>query len=744
MSGVSSQKVMTVLVGLVVMCLSVRAQDVKQSEREAMYARYLAFPSYVKGGSVQPHWMADGSSFWYVEGAPTNTSIWKVDPATNAKTSLFDSLRVRKALTPVLGHEPPDQGLPFSDFTWLGEEKAVRFTVESKDFILQLDTYAVAPTPAQSDQDKSLVTPQVTRRDPYGYWADELEVVSPDRRWFVGVIDHNIWLRSTNDNRRVPMTTDGVKDDEWHQGYPSMPPTWSPDSLKLAANKLDFRGTPRIAVTHYVKQPEDVDFVYYPKAGERRAESALYIVDVPSKRQLRVDVGEEPGPRPLLWRPDGSELLFLKTARYGRKVELKAADPSTGSTRLILAETDPIGVSVPFRQPASMITLLADSKRFIWMAARDGWAHLYLYNLDGTLVRRLTEGPFPVVRVIAVDESAGWIYFIAQPDLLRPYDTHLCRVSLEGEHFQRLTEASGQHDIRFAPSKAFFLDVHSTVSRPPVVELRRADGQLRQTISRADVSALTGELRWKAPEEIEVTAADGKTALYGVIYKPYDFDATKSYPVLETFAAPRTFYPPEGYGAIPMAQLGYVVVTLDGRGTDGRGKTFADADFGQIGRWQIADQVAALRELAETRPYLDLSRVGVLSGSYPGFLAIRAMLVAPDVYRVGVAVDAITDLAAHWRNEGMLGPPATNQQGYEYASNLPLAGNLKGKLLLIHGTSDIDVPISHTMTMVEALVRAGKPYDLLVLPEQPHIARGISWVYMRDAIRRYFQEHLKP
>ena len=180
------------------------------------------------------------------------------------------------------------------------------------------------------------------------------------------------------------------------------------------------------------------------------------------------------------------------------------------------------------------------------------------------------------------------------------------------------------------------------------------------------------------------------------------------------------------------------------RGTEGRGKTFLNADRGQIGRWQIADYVAGLHQLAATRPFLDLTRVGILGGSYSGFFAIRAMLFAPDMYRVGVAVDPITDMAMHWRNEGLLGPPETNPQGYEYASNLRFADSLRGKLLLIHGTSDIDVPISHTMRMVDALIRAGKPYDLLLLPEQPHVASGISWAYMRDAIRRYFDEHLRP
>ena len=313
-----------------------------------------------------------------------------------------------------------------------------------------------------------------------------------------------------------------------------------------------------------------------------------------------------------------------------------------------------------------MISLLADGRRFIWTSERDGWNHLYLYDLDGTLIRRLTQGTFPVVRVVAVDEKAGWVYFTAQADPERPYDTHLCRANLEGQGFQQLTDAPAQHEIRFAPSKEFFLDTHSTVDRPPVVELRRADGTLLQTVSKADIGALMSELNWRAPEEFVVKAADGKTNLYGVLYKPFDFDPNKKYPVLQGFSQPvrRKFNEAGEYAH--GAQLGYILVTVAGRGTAGRGKAFADADRGHLGRWEIADQVAALKQLAEKRSYMDLSRVGIHGGSYSGYFTIRAMLVAPDVYRVGVAIAPITEMSEHWRNEGLLGPPESNGEGYEY------------------------------------------------------------------------------
>jgi dipeptidyl aminopeptidase/acylaminoacyl peptidase len=400
------------------------------------------------------------------------------------------------------------------------------------------------------------------------------------------------------------------------------------------------------------------------------------------------------------------------------------------------------------------ITLLEDGKRFIWVSERDGWKHLYLYNLDGTLIRRLTKGAFPVVRVETVDEKAGWIYFTAHADRQRPYDTHLYRVSLEGREFMQLTEGTGQHDIQFAPSRKFFLDIHSSAARPPAVDLLRADGTLQQTLSKANIDALKARLKWNPPEEFVVKAADGQTELYGVLYKPYDFDPNKKYPVIERIYAgpqltvvPHTFISNWGgvVDAQALSQLGFIVLVVDGRGTPERGKEFQDVVYRNIGRYEIPDHVAALNQLAEERPYMDLSRVGIYGGSGGGYFTIRAMLLAPDVYHVGIATNADVERYNHTDGEEVyMGLPENNKEGYEYGSNIRLAGNLKGRLLLIQSTGDMHGTFSWSMKLVEAFIRAGKPYDLIALPDQGHIPTGTSGKYWLEAIRRYFQEHLKP
>ncbi len=733
------------------------AREAEQSEREAMYYRYLEFPSYVQGGSIEPHWMADGNSFWYGEGAPDNTVIWKVDPKKNTKVPLFDTTRLRQALTPLLGHELPYQGLPFDKFTFVDGEKAVKFSVEGKEFILRLDTYTITRLPALEEEEKVRLVPQIILKDPAGHPV-LMELFSPNRRWLAGVREYNLWLRSTYDGRSVQITTDGVKDYEWdiqRQGA-----RWSPDSFKLAVKKLNYRKVPKIPVVHWLQPTAEVDWVR-PESSFTTTEAGaplpvieLFVVDILSKRQVRIDTGKELDQHLHIvgWWRDGSELLFLRANRELKTVELMAADPVNGSTRVVLTETQKTFVSGIglFYAVESMFSQLEDEKKFIWMSERSGWYHLYLYDRDGNLIRQLTKGDFPVVSIEAVDEKAGWVYFTAHGERKRPYDTHLYRVSLEGKEFTRLTEGTGRHDIQVSPSNAFFLDTHSSIDRPPAVELRRADGALLQTLSKASVDALK-ELQWIPPEEFVVKAADGKTALYGALYKPYDFDPNKKYPVIEViYAGPhvavvqRSFVPQEpAANALTLAQLGFITFMVDGRGTPERGKEFQDLVYGNIGRHEIPDHVATLKQLAEKHPYMDLGRVGITGHSFGGYLTIRSMLLAPDVYHVGVASAPVVDPYYGNAMEVYLGLPQNNKEGYEYASNLRLARNLKGRLLLIVGTLDA-IPFSSTMKMSEAFIRAGKPYDLLVLPEQDHFPSGASGRYWDDVTRWYFQEHLKP
>jgi dipeptidyl aminopeptidase/acylaminoacyl peptidase len=316
--------------------------------------------------------------------------------------------------------------------------------------------------------------------------------------------------------------------------------------------------------------------------------------------------------------------------------------------------------------------------------------------------------------------------------------------------FTRLTEAVGVHEIQFSPSKEFFLDTHSYVSRPPTIELKRADGGLLQILSKANIDALKKELKWTPPEEFVVKADDGKTDLWGLLCKPYDFDPNKKYPVINFVYT--NFYPlvPE-FGpkyCEDFTKLGFIVFQVWERGTPMRNKEFREVALGKIGRYEIPDNVAALKQLGEKWPYMDLSRVGIHGGSWGGYASTRGLLLAPDVYKVGIAERPYMELYdGAWIELGM-GLPQNNPEGYEYGSNLRLAKNLKGKLLLIARTSDISAAFSATMKMVDALIRAGKGkhFELMVLPEATHLGPLLAPYrrYVDEAFARFYIEHLKP
>ncbi|MDE2751285.1 MAG: DPP IV N-terminal domain-containing protein [Gemmatimonadota bacterium] len=727
------------------------AQEIPE-DRLARFREHMAFGSLVKGGSVSARWLGDGQSFWYADGAPANTVIFRVDPGRGTRQPLFDTERLRAALAAVLGHTPPYDGLPFSEITLDEAASTADFEVEGRRFRVDLDTYEITGLAGRTPAEIARTTPQPVDDIWPATSGTAMEVPSPNGAWFLRHRDNDLWLRSSEDGRVVRVTEDG----EDRYAWSSAGARWSPDEYRFTAQRTRTEGVHRVPVVHWLGPVEEVEWQEYPYTGGPWPQPELYVVDVNGRRPVPVDLqtDEEIGIHVIGFTPDGSRLLFQRVNRPMTRLDLMEADPATGESRIILTERQETYIEgLRLLEVQGSFYTPVDDDRFLWLSERDGFTHLYLYRNDGDLVRRLTSGPFPTGPVAAVDAEAGWVYFRAQRDPARPYDIHLYRVGLEGGDVQQLTEASGQHTIQFSPSKAFFVDTHSSVDRPPRSELRAADGTLVETLSTADVSALDA-IDWRPPEEFVVKADDGVTDLHGVIYHPPDFDPSGRYPMVEimypgsqTTAVPRTFVP-NGWGlqAQALAQLGFVTFIVDARGQPGRGKAFQDVVYKAIGRNEIPDHVATIRQLGEARPYMDLSRVGVHGYSWGGYFTLRAMLLAPEVYHVGVSGSPVVELeSVAWVPvEPYMLKPSENPEGYAYASNLTIADRLAGKLLITIGTADVNTPFAQTMRMAEALIRADKPFDLLVLPDQSHGLQGRSMTYFQDAVARYFVEHLEP
>ena len=663
-----------------------------EDDREEAYARYLNIRQYVRGDRVEPHWLEDGDRFWFVDrGTGRRSQRRLVDPRSDTVGDL--SSREARSL-PLVPQPAPRRTLP----------------------------PPAEPFPA------------------------------PDGSRSVRNVAGSVLLELADGSASEMLIDEGRDEVIWSVTGPA----WSPDGRHLAVVQVDTRQVHEVPIVDYSEALEKVTMARYAKTGDAMGEMDVFVVDVDSGRRVRLDAGAD-RERYLFfvgWRKDGSEVLFLRLSRRADRLDLMAADPETGTSRVVLTERQETfvgGLDFIVGGWVDQVTPLADGERFLWLSERDGWRHVYLYDFEGRLIRRLTEGEFPVLRVAAVDEERERVYFTANGEE-RLYDTHLYAVGLDGRGFTRLTDTVGHHAVELSPSNRYFVDTHSTPSRPTVVELRSVDGERIRVLSRAGTEGLE-ELGWRPGEEFVVKAADGETDLYGVLYRPYDFEPTRSYPVVEVIyqgpfitMVPHTFVSPNPLSILAraLAQAGFVTFIVDGRGTTGRSKAFQDAVFKRIGQVEIPDHVATLRQLGASRPWMDLDRVGIFGHSWGGYFALHAMLTAPDTYHVGIA-SAPGDLTeAPPINEPYMRLPADNPEGYARGSNPGLAANLEGKLLLVHGTADTNAPFSTTMRMVAALVEAGKPYDLLVYPQASHSFQGRLRLYNFDALLRYFREHLWP
>ena len=697
------------------------AQESLDPERDAMYARYLAIPSLVKGGTVcsdagllggapcSVNWMPDGQSFWFAEGQPDHTVIRTFDPERAITEPLFDTERVRAGLEQSARVSSALPGAPLRPLHLRRRGHGLGAVHLRRPFLpdgprgLRGDPHASTEAEAAAR-----AAPRVVRQGFTSGAPAVMEVPSPDGRWLLTEKDDDLWIRASFDGREQPVMEDGEEDYAWRvQGA-----MWAPDGSRAAVMKVDTRRMPRVPILHWLKQTEEVEYAPFSKAGNPYRRQEVHIVDVHGRQSVAVDVGDEDQLlSPVGWLPDGSEFLFLRMLRSYQTLQLVVADPATGETRVVLEETQPtfikgIGTTPSWR---SLARPLSDGERFLWISERDGWDHLYLYGMDGRLLARLTEGEWPVLGVVHVDDDGGYVYFTAHREE-RLYDTHLYRVPLSGGDVVRLTEGEGQHSAAISPNGAFLVDTHSSTRRPPRTDVRTAAGEWVGMVTEADVSALD-ELGWSPPEEFVVKAADGETDLYGLIYKPHDFDPGAKYPVIDYIYngpfitwVPKTFLDGRGIGQAALAQLGFVVFMVDGRGTTERGKAYQDVAYRNFGRNEIPDHRAAMENAAATRPWMDLDRVGIHGGSWGGYMTVRALLLEPDFYDVGVATNGVYDI--HDQASGAIEPymdlPSENPEGYEYGSSLRLADNLKAKLLLIHGTSDVNATFSATMKMVRS------------------------------------------
>lgn len=723
--------------------------------------------------TVKANWLS-GHRFWYkrdvrLDGGQHGKQFILVDATTGESRLAFDHAQLAEQLGRRMsasgvatGESLTADTLPFDEFDYLNGDVALAFTVGVVRWRCDLPTY-------QCTRARGWRTPR------------EAEVPSPDGNWVAFLRGHNLFVRSLESGETRALTRDGKRNynyasrpdfhgtktlDEIHGRKPRPAVLWSPDSTRILTHRLDQRKVRKLPVVQFVpagdSAPAAVRLVRYPLPGDSHLPLVEHVIL--GLEGTRVDVQGEAlelrntdaliGPfwENIWWAKDSQMAYFVHPERGCKTMNFCAVDTNTGEVQAVLEEHSETFLDQDMRWHRDKfpdIRVLSDRNAFLWASQRDGWYHLYLHELSsGQLLHPLTQGEWLVTELLGVDELQGFVYFLGsgREPHRDPYLQHLYRVRLDGTGLELLTPEDADHDVRMAPTLDAFVDTYSRVNQAPVSVLRRSDGYLLATLESADVQLLR-EVGYQEPEPFVVKAEDGETDLYGVLIRPAQFDPAKQYPVVDyeyggpqMFNTPKAYTSPTVYGQV-LAQMGFAVVILDGRGTVGRSKAFHDfsaGDFGAAGG--LVDHVTGVRQLADRFPFLDLNRVGMYGFSGGGYGSARAIMTYPDFYKVAVAACGNHDNRLYdttWWDRYM-GLGGFDQ--FPSQDNQSLAPRLEGKLLLMHGDIDDNVHPSHTMRLVNALIRANKDFDMLLLPNQGHPLIRDDYVARR--VCAYFQRHL--
>jgi dipeptidyl-peptidase-4 len=577
-------------------------------------------------------------------------------------------------------------------------------------------------------------------------------VISPDGKRAVFIRNFNLWMADIASNNEIQLTKDGVKDFGYatdNAGWTrSDRPIvlWSPDSKKIATFQQDERDTGQMYLVHTSVGHPTLEAWNYPLPGDENIFTIQrVIIDVDEAHTVRLQMPPDPHRSSLCdhiecdgsfadvqWSTDSNQIAFISSSRDHKRATLRVADTATGRVRDVINEE----VSTYFEggDDRPNWRFLASSNEVIWFSERDNWGQLYLYDLQtGKLKNTITTGEGNVSQTLKVDEKNRLVYFlgVGKEKGRNPYFAHLYRAGLDGKNLTLLTPEDATHDVSISPSGRFLVDSYSKPDVPPTVVLRDTNGKVLDTLEKADVSRLVAT-GWKPVTPITVKARDGATDLYGLLYKPTRFDASKKYPIVNhIYPGPQTgsvgsrnFSSARG-DCQALAELGFIVVEIDGMGTPWRSKQFHDAYFGNMGDNTLADQVAGMKELAKRYSWIDIDRAGIWGHSGGGYATADAMLRYPEFFKVGIAEagnhdnrDYEDDWGEKW--QGLLVRKSDGTTNYDNQANELIARNFKGKLLLAHGTTDSNVPPDNTLLLVNELIKANKDFDLLLLPNRGH------------------------
>ncbi|MDV6330365.1 S9 family peptidase [Asticcacaulis sp. 201] len=703
-------------------------------------------------------WIEGTHRFVYRKTVAGGFQFVIMDTDTKAKTPAFDHDRLAKAFTAAGLDGSDGLHLPFlrnfSRMEVIDGGKALTAYIDEVSWTCTLTDYVCTRQP---DGDG---------RQPRGFDvvrdlkipAANKPVASPDGKWVAFVQNFNIAVRPAAGGEVVLLSSDGSEG----EFYDADSITWSPDSQKLAAYRV--RPGFRREVTRVISSPKDqvqpkVDVQLYPKPGDAVDIDRPVLFNIAARAQIAVPYDLFPNPyvmSSLTWRADSSAVTFEYDQRGHQLYRLIEADAKTGSARVVAEDSAKTFVNVERRYSHDV-----KGRELIWMSERDGWNHLYLYDVKtGRVKNQITKGQWVVRKVLKVDDDKRQIWFAAggmYPGK-DPYFQHVYRVDFDGSHLTPLTTVDAYHDVSFSSDMAYYVDTYSRVDLPNVSELHAASGARVTEVEHGDITKLLAA-GFRPPEVFVAKGRDGKTDIWGVIVRPQNFDPAKKYPVIENIYAgphssfvPKTFWPfgphssgDKVIGMQAMANMGFIVVQIDGMGTMNRSKAFHDVAWKNLGDAGFPDRILWHQAAAAKYPWYDISQVGIYGGSAGGQNALSAVEFHPEFYKAAVAYAGCFDNRMDkigW-NEEWMGWPVDDS--YAKASGVDNAWRLKGHVLLVVGEQDMNVDPASTLQVVNALIKSRKEFDLIVVPNDGHGALRNTGDVTYGLRRQYdfFVRHLR-
>jgi dipeptidyl-peptidase 4 len=690
---------------------------------------------------LQANWFSDSSGFWWVSQSKEGKIYYKWEWKKTQAEKWFDQAALAKILSDSLGTKIDSMNLPIESVRYLHKNQ-ISFRAKGRSYLLNTDANTISPQPKEQ--------------------KNEMEEKSPDGKWVAYSDQYNLFVKSTQTGAVRQLSWAGIKNYEYGSYYewgeiiegengtrpPHFSVYWSPDSKWIQTSICDLRSAKKMylldwsvdslyrarLLSYYRGSPGDTDMIYMTPV----------FFNVESGQELRKEQFRNVNEVSCDWSKEtGVGYLFNQVRGY-QHIDLYRLDLNKAVQEKIYSESSPTNID------NFVYRILDESGKMILISERGGWRQLYLLDIKNKSLSPLTSGSWYVNDILYIDKKMGVVFFTASGKEAgrNPYFRHLYKITLDGSGLDLLTPENANHQVSMSPDGKFFVDNISTAELPTRSVLRASgDGKIIKELGRADIEGLLA-MNYHYPETFTATARDGMTTIYGAIWKPTQFDPSKKYPVIDqSYTGPQTHMYPESFlaalyrGNQALAELGFVVIAVDGMGTAGRSKAFHNISYKNMGK-NLLDHVLAIRELGKKYPWMDTTRVGIFGHSAGGYDAGHAVLEFPDFYKVAVASSGDHDfrMEKDWWPEMYMGWPVDSS--YNQVSNITMAGNLKGKLLIVHGGIDENVNPSATFKLAEALVKADKEFDMLILPSQHHGYEGKYSDYFLKKRWNYFVEHL--